>query len=112
MARPITDTLRAIQQGALVDDATDKLRELLLAVEDTGRPGKLVIELAVSRATRGGAVNIKGRVLAKPPTDDAIEAIFWVGPEGDPLAGDPRQESLDLKVVEPPSSSRLLTAGE
>lgn len=102
MPRPITDTLRNIQNGALIDDASDKLRELLLAVDSTGRAGKLTIEIAVSKLTRGGAVQIKGKARVTLPADAPPEGIFWVSPEGDALTEDPNQQKLDLKVATPP----------
>jgi hypothetical protein len=110
MGRPITDTLRNIQGGALVDEATDALRELLVQVDETGRGGKLVLELTVSKLTRGGAVAIKGRVKTTMPPVAPAEGVFWVSPEGDALTEDPNQQKLDLKVAQqPPRELRTAT---
>lgn len=99
MTRPITDTLRSIQGGALVDEATDKLRELMLAVEETGKGGKLLLEVSVAKLTRGGAMTLKGRVKTTMPAEAPAEQIFWLSPDGDPLSEDPSQQKLDLKVA-------------
>ena len=39
--RPITDTLRHIGGGVFIDTASDKLAELVAAVDSTGKAGAL-----------------------------------------------------------------------
>lgn len=65
--RPITDTLRSIQRGAVLDDASEKLADLVKAVDAAGKPGKLVIEITVKKASRGGAMHITAKTTAKKP---------------------------------------------
>lgn len=103
MARPITDTLRNIQNGALIDEATEKLRELLLRVDETGKGGTLTLQLKVSKLTRGGAVSIKGKCTTSLPPEAPAEGVFWVSPEGNALTEDPNQQRLDLKVAAAPA---------
>ena len=43
--KPITDTLRSLRSGVLVDEATDALAELVNAVMETGKAGELTIKL-------------------------------------------------------------------
>lgn len=111
MTKPITDTLRNIQNGALVDDASDQLRDLLIAVDTTGKSGKLTIEISVAKLTRGGAVTLKGRVKTTKPAEAPAEGVFWVSPEGDALTEDPNQQKLDLKVAPGPRTEALKQAG-
>ena len=103
MARPITDTLRNIQNGALIDEATEKLRELLLRVDETGKGGTLTLQLKVAKLTRGGAVSIKGKCTTSLPPEAPAEGVFWVSPEGNALTEDPNQQRLDLKVAAAPA---------
>jgi hypothetical protein len=65
--RPITDTLRHIGGGAFIDTASDKLAELVAAVDSSGKAGRIDLTITVKKATRGGAMHITGKVkLTKP----------------------------------------------
>lgn len=100
--RPIFDTLRDIRRGQLLDDAADKLQEVVKAVDETGKAGKLVIEINVAPASRGqGAMKVSDKITAKLPTLPAGETIMFVTPESNLVPNDPRQQKLDLKAVEP-----------
>ncbi|WP_407058777.1 hypothetical protein ACKZDW_10425 [Ralstonia syzygii subsp. celebesensis] len=48
-ARPITDTLRHIAGGVFIDMASDKMAELVSAVDSSGKAGKLTLEVSVKR---------------------------------------------------------------
>jgi hypothetical protein len=98
-ARPITDTLRHIGGGTLIDQASDKLAELVNAVDASGKGGTLTLVIAVKKATRGGAMHIAGKVSLKKPAEEPMEAMLFATPEGNLIADDPRQQKLDLKQV-------------
>lgn len=97
--RPITDTLRHIGGGVFIDTASDKMAELVNAVDASGKGGKLTLEVTVKKATRGGAMHITGKVSLKKPAEDAMEAMLFATPEGNLVADDPRQQKLDLKSI-------------
>jgi hypothetical protein len=97
--RPITDTLRQIAGGTLINNASEQFAELVRAIDEHGGSGKLVLELTVKKATRGGAMVITPKITTKKPADAPIEALFFATPEGNLLTDDPRQEKLDLKQV-------------
>ena len=97
--RPITDTLRHIGGGVFIDTASDKLSELVNAVDETGKPGKIVLEVNVKKASRGGAMHITGKVTMKKPAEEPMEALLFATPEGNLVADDPHQHKLDLKSV-------------
>lgn len=111
-ARPITDTLRHIGGGVFIDTASDKLTELVAAVDESGKPGKLLLEVNVKKASRGGAMHITGKVTIKKPAELPMEALLFATPEGNLVADDPNQQKLDLKVAPATSgpSSQLKTA--
>ncbi len=98
-ARPITDTLRHIGGGVFIDTASDKMNDLVTAVDASGKAGKLTLEVTVKKATRGGAMHITGKVTPKKPAEDAMEAMLFATPDGNLVADDPRQQKLDLKSV-------------
>lgn len=98
-ARPLTDTLRHIGGGVFIDTASDKMAELVTAVDASGKGGKLTIEIKVKKATRGGAMHITGNVKLTKPAEEPMEAMLFATPEGNLVADDPKQQKLDLKTV-------------
>jgi hypothetical protein len=99
MIRPITDTLRHIGGGVFIDIASDKMAELVAAVDNAGKPGKLTLEIKVKKATRGGAMHITGTMRLTKPAEEPMEALLFATPEGNLVADDPHQQKLDLKVA-------------
>lgn len=98
MIRPITDTLRHLEAGCLVDEASEKLSELVKAVDQTGKAGSITIKLSLRKAT-AGALAVTGAVTLKKPAEQPVEALLFATPEGNLLTEDPRQNKLDLKPV-------------
>ena len=49
MVRPITDTLRALRNGHFIDEASEDLARIVNAVSETGKSGKLTIEITVKK---------------------------------------------------------------
>ena len=98
-ARQITDTLRHIGGGALLDAASDKLAELVAAVDSTGKTGSITLTITVKKATRGGAMLLAGKVKLTRPPEEPMEAMLFATPEGNLIAEDPHQKKLDLKVA-------------
>jgi hypothetical protein len=99
MIRPITDTLRHIGGGVFLDTASDKLAELVSAVDASGKTGRIDLAITVKKATRGGAMHITGKVKLTKPADEPMEALLFATPEGNLIADDPHQQKLDLKSV-------------
>ncbi|MDP2026424.1 hypothetical protein [Sulfuriferula sp.] len=106
--RPITDTLRHIGGGVFIDTASDKLAELVSAVDTSGKSGKIELSITVKKATRGGAMHLTGKIKLTKPSEDAMEALLFATPDGNLLADDPSQQKLELKSVEAPDASRTL----
>jgi len=108
MAKPIHETLRHIGGGVFIDTASDRMAELVNAVDSSGKAGKLTIEIKVKKATRGGAMHITGNVKLSKPAEEPMEAMLFATPEGNLVADDPRQTKLDLKSV--PGTTDITTA--
>ena len=107
-ARPITDTLRHIGGGVFIDIASDKLAELVAAVDASGKSGRIDLSISVKKATRGGAMILTGKVKVTKPADEPMEAMLFATPEGNLVADDPHQQKLDLKSV--PAASEATPA--
>lgn len=78
--RPITDTLRHIGGGVFIDTASDKLSELVAAVDQSGKAGKIDMTITVKKATRGGAMVITGKVKLTKPAEEPMEAMLFATP--------------------------------
>ena len=111
MVRPITDTLRHIGGGVFIDTASDKLAELVAAVDSSGKQGKITLDITVKKATRGGAMHITGKVRLTKPAEEAMEAMLFATPEGNLVAEDPSQQKLDLKAVTTATPTELRKVG-
>lgn len=98
-ARPITDTLRHIGGGEYLKSVSEKMAELVAAVNATGKAGKLGLTITVKKATRGGAMHITGEMKVTPPAEEPMEAMLFATGEGNLQADDPRQMKMDLKMV-------------
>lgn len=99
MLRPIIETLNRLDAGMLMDDATEKLAEVVKSVEETGKAGELTIKVKVRKAT-AGALALEGVVTSKMPPKEKFESLLFATPEGNLLAEDPRQQRLELRQVE------------
>lgn len=109
--KPITDTLRSLRGGVLVDEASTALADLVNAVMESGKAGELTIKLRLTKASRGsGAIVIRDSIAVKRPADDVLETILYATPEGSLLTQDPRQQTLDLKKVdtEPATAPKVI----
>lgn len=109
MARPITDTLRLLDEGAFMDKCSELLAALVRGVEETGRPGKLQITLALKRGTKG-AMLITPDVTTKVPETKPEATMLWATTEGNLTVDNPRQQKLDLRQVDP-DTGELRTLG-
>lgn len=99
-SRPFFDVARELRRGNFLEECADNLQTVIAAVEETGKAGKLVIEISVSPASKGqGAVKVSDRITAKLPQLPAGETIMFVTPDNNLVANDPRQQSLELKSV-------------
>lgn len=94
-------TISTLHAGSLAEDANDHLKALVSAVESTGKAGTITITLSVRKAT-AGALAVKGKVTAKMPKEQDLEALLFPTPEGNLLTEDPRQQKLDIRPIAAP----------
>lgn len=105
--RPITDILRDIRKGRVVDDATSKLQRVVESVMETKKAGTLTIQLTVKpQKNDDEQVVIVSTVKAKTPEMDLPDAIFFVDDEFDLVRDDPKQRELFSEAEDRPSRAR------
>ncbi len=93
--KPITDVLRDIRRGKVVDRATEMLAEVVRAVDETGKAGELTIKLSIKPEKGGGVIKtISAKVTAKRPEGDLPEGIFYSDRDGDLHRTDPAQPEM------------------
>lgn len=98
--RPFFDTARELRRGEFLDECADGLNAVVNAVEETGKAGKLVIELTIKPASKGqGAMIVADKITPKLPALPAGETVLFATPEGNLQANDPRQGNLELKSI-------------
>lgn len=108
-ARPITHALRHLQGGAFLDQAGEKLAELVKAIEETGKGGTLTIKLDLKRVG-GGAIQITPTLKASVPEAKPETTLLFSTVEGNLTLDNPNQQKLDLRSVEPSVAGELRTA--
>ena len=96
MSRSIVDTLRHLNGGVFLDDASDALAEVVKAVDATGKAGSVTIKIDLRRAT-AGAMALRGTFSVKKPNEPEPEALLFPTPEGNLLTEDPSQKKLDFR---------------
>ena len=91
--RPYTDVLREIRKGRVVDAASEALAEVVKAVLDTDKAGKLGVELTI-KPNSDGAVEITAKVKPTIPQGDLPSGLFFADLDGDLHRDDPTQREM------------------
>lgn len=99
MIRPITDTLRLLENGTLLDSLSERMNELVKLVDSTGKPGELVLSLKVKRVG-SSAIGVTPTVKVKTPVEKPEESLLYPTPEGNLTMDHPKQQKLALTVAE------------
>ena len=85
--------LTTYKTGETDGELTQELRNLIDAVQETGKPGTITLTLKVSR--RGDRqVNVIEDVKVKTPTHDRSETIYFVDKHTNLVRHDPAQDEL------------------
>lgn len=93
--RPITDILREIRKGRVVERASEEMAEVVRAVLDTEKAGKLTIELTVKPQGKGdSAVIVSAKLKTTIPQADLPDALFFADLDGDLHRDDPSQREM------------------
>ena len=99
--RPFTDVLRDIRKGRVVEAASEELAEVVRAVLDTNKKGKLSLELIVAPQGKGdNAVIVSAKLKSSKPQADLPDALFFADLDGDLLRDDPTQQRMFTDAAE------------
>ncbi len=98
MSSSILDTLRRLDGGCLVDQASDEMAKVVQAIESTGKAGSITIKISLKRVG-GGALAADGRITCVVPKEAPSVTLLFATPEGALITEDPNQRKLDLREV-------------
>lgn len=105
--QPFSQWLFAQRNGATHSELTDGLAELAAAVMETGKGGKLVLEISIGPASKSGGhqMLVSDRVVVKAPQPKRTESFFFFDERNGSLTrNDPLQPSLPLQEVPAPTT--------
>lgn len=92
------DVLSQIRGGAALSDAAKDLQELVQAVRETGKPGKLTFSITVEPDKADeGVVTLQPDVTLKLPKRPRAKGIFYMDQHGNLTREDPRQLEMELQ---------------
>ena len=86
----IISILQGFRKGALVHELSEQTKEVVKAVRETGKNGKVTLELTF-KSDGGGQHTIVPKITAKAPQQEVPPAIFFSDDAGDLFRTDPRQ---------------------
>jgi len=87
-----------IDHGSAHKQLSEKLGELVAAVQDVGKPGTMTVKFNIKKESGVAIVSVE--CVTKLPDHPMNGAMFWFGDKGKLLRDDPRQ--LKLKGLAKP----------
>ena len=107
-ARAFNDFLREHQNGSTHSDLSEKLQELVAAVSEEGKVGKLTITISIKPLGKKDGLEVSVEAKTSPPKPTAGVTIFFASPENNLVRQDPRQTALELREIGPAGVARSL----
>jgi hypothetical protein len=92
--------LEEFGHGATNKQASDQLRKLVKACQETGRKGNMVLRFEVAAGAGPGALaEFRASIKTTAPQPNLPGDTYYVGEDGTPVSNDPRQQTLPLKAI-------------
>lgn len=88
------------RRGEVLSDLAEGLRDVTDAVRETGKGGKLILEIKIRPAAKGGAMVVEDVVKTSLPKTEAEGSIFFADSDGNLLREDPNQKTLPLREIQ------------
>lgn len=74
--------LNQLHRGSAVADASDALADVVKAVRENGKKGKLTLSITVVPLSKGDAVDLVCEVAVKVPKPNKGSSLFFVADDG------------------------------
>lgn len=99
--RTFVSTVDVLRKGHLSDELNDKLRELVLAVAQSGKSGSISLTIKIKPASKGGPLEVHDDVKMTLPRPDRSSTYLYNTDDGGLTRNDPAQEELPgIRAVE------------
>lgn len=97
--RAFLNVLTAHKNGAAISDASAAMKQVVAAVQLTGKPGSLTVNFSIAPATKGdaGTLVIVPKIKFKAPETEAPGSIFYADADFNLVREDPNQKVMDLR---------------
>lgn len=101
---PFSQQIAYLGKGAIDEEATDALAQVVQAVRTTRKKGQvtLVIDVSMLDQRSEDSVAIQASVKQKVPQLPSPKTVMFSTHDGDLLRDDPDQQTLELRQVEQP----------
>jgi hypothetical protein len=99
MARAFGDLLREHRNGSTHDELSDAMRDLVAAVVEENKVGKLTLTISIKPMGRGDGLEVAADIKVAAPKSRPGVSIFFASPENSLVRQDPRQTALELREV-------------
>jgi hypothetical protein len=109
--RPFTAFLFEHQQGALHDELSQALHDVIAASTFTGKAGAVTLTVSVTPSSKINteSVVVSGKVATKLPAPPLIEKTYYVDNDGNLSQRHPNQLSIDDVRTAPAPSAEART---
>jgi hypothetical protein len=99
--RPFGAVLNDVRDGACHMKLTKEMENLVAAVRQTGRAGKITLTLEVKpvQKTNGAMVTVKDKITVSLPEFEQEETVMFTTQHNTMHRDNPQQSKLDLKVA-------------
>lgn len=100
------DFLREHRSGLTHSELTDALKELVAAVTDEHKGGKITLTISVKPLGKGDGLEVACDLKLAPPTPTPGTSIWFATPSNELTRQDPRQQAMDLREIGPASAHK------
>ncbi|MET3514314.1 hypothetical protein ABIC63_002086 [Pseudacidovorax sp. 1753] len=90
-----SEFLEALDYGAISDEATHELNELVHACTETGKTGEITLTIKIKPVGKAGQVELDSDVKVKKPKPVRGKTLMFATPDNNLQREDPRQRTLD-----------------
>lgn len=91
----LAELLQSLASGRTMQSAADAMREIVAAVQETGKTGELTIKLKFSKNSEN-SVTVKDDIKVKVPEMARGASVFYVTADGRMQRNDPEQPVMGV----------------
>jgi len=93
--------------GATHEEISDAIRDLVAAVNDEQKGGRITINLTIKPRGKGDGLDVRVEVKSFPPKQTPGTSVFFCDKENNLQRQDPRQTALELREITAPVHKAL-----